>query len=283
MVIWEILLAVFLDSLVGLAGVIFLFMRDDRVKKLIATLVSFAAGTMIGGAFIHLIPESFELTSYAGELVALGFIGFFVIEQIIHWRHCHNLDCDKHPVTWLVIIGDGVHNFIDGLVIAAAFLINSALGWTTTLVIILHEVPQEVGNFAVLVHGGFSRWRAAAWTFFSQATCILDRFQVVFHPVKGAFPPQVITARAMEIDRDRFQRGNLTDIGKYIHLLGCCLANPVQLASCLPIRSNDLENNFIAARNHGIDTLRFSMQQGVDGVLYGVIGGHLCVQFGTEM
>ena len=170
---WEILIAVSLNSLVGLAGVFFLFMRDDKIKKLIATLVSFAAGTMIGGAFIHLIPESFELTSYAGELIALGFIGFFVIEQMIHWRHCHNLDCDKHPVTWLVIIGDGVHNFIDGLVIAAAFLINGSLGWTTTLVIILHEVPQEVGNFAVLVHGGFSKWRAAAWTFFSQATCIL--------------------------------------------------------------------------------------------------------------
>ena len=170
---WEILLAVTVDSLVGLVGVFSFFFSTGQLKRMMSALVAFAAGTMIGGAFIHLIPESFELTPFAGELVALGFIGFFAIERVIHWRHCHNIECDKHPITLLIIIGDGVHNIIDGLVIASTFLVNSVLGWTTTLAVILHEVPQEIGNFVVLVHGGFSKWRAAAWTFLSQATCIL--------------------------------------------------------------------------------------------------------------
>lgn len=180
-----ILLAVLIDSAAGLLGVLSLFIQEGSLEKFLGSLVAFSAGTMVGGSFLHLIPEAFEITPLAGELVALGFLGFFVIEKIIHWRHCHKVGCEEHPFTWLTIIGDSIHNIIDGLVIASAFLVDPAIGAVTSLAIIAHEVPQEVGNFAVLVHGGFSKRRAILWTFISQATCILGGLLGYF--LRGSF------------------------------------------------------------------------------------------------
>jgi zinc and cadmium transporter len=172
-VLLNIILATALDSLTGLLGVFSVFFKSKQVEKISRHLVSFATGALIGAAFLHLIPEGFGLSDFAGEMIVIGFIGFFFLERAIHWRHCHDGVCPEHPVTWLTIIGDAVHNVIDGLVIASSFLINPVLGWTTTLAIIAHEIPQELGNFGILIYSGFSKGRAIFWTFFSQATCIL--------------------------------------------------------------------------------------------------------------
>ena len=169
----SILLATFFDSLTGLLGTISLFFNMKKVEKFSKYLVAFAAGAMIGAAFLHLIPEAFEINIFAGEFLVVGFIFFFFLERIIHMRHCHGGKCMSHLVSWLVIIGDGFHNILDGLVIASSFLISPILGWTTTFAILAHEVPQEMGNFGILVHHGFSRNKAIIWTFISQTTCIL--------------------------------------------------------------------------------------------------------------
>ncbi len=170
----QIILATFLNSLTGLLGIFSVFFSSKNVKDFSRSLVAFAAGAMIGAAFLHLIPEAIELNhEMGGELIIVGFIAFFFLERLIHMRHCHDGKCDRSPVSFLVIIGDGIHNIIDGLVIASSFLIDPLLGWTTTLAILAHEVPQEIGNFGILIHHGFSKTRAIFWTFISQTTCIL--------------------------------------------------------------------------------------------------------------
>jgi zinc and cadmium transporter len=170
-VLGNILVASVADSLVGLVGAFLLPVKD--LQRLVDRLVAFAAGAMVGGAFLHLLPEAAELTGSWGELAVAGFLLFFLTERVLHWKHCHDVDCGHHTVAWLIIVSDAIHNFIDGLVIAAAFLVGAPLGWATTLAIVAHEVPQEIGDFAVLIHGGFSRGRALLWNFLSQSTCIL--------------------------------------------------------------------------------------------------------------
>ncbi len=135
------------------------------LKKLIFIMVSFAVGGLLGDAFIHLIPESIEqLGSSASAcfFVLVGMILFFILEKFILWRHCH-IPTSKdhpHPVVFMNIIGDGVHNMFDGLAIGASYIISLPVGVATTLAVILHEIPQEIGDFGILVHGGLSPWRA---------------------------------------------------------------------------------------------------------------------------
>ena len=105
--------------------------------------------------------------------VIVGFCVFFVMERFLHWHHCHEGKCKVHPFTYLILFGDGVHNFIDGLVIAASFLVSVPFGLVTTLMIIAHEIPQELGDFGVLVYGGMKKKNALLYNFLSQLTCVL--------------------------------------------------------------------------------------------------------------
>ncbi|NIO21281.1 MAG: ZIP family metal transporter [Candidatus Aenigmarchaeota archaeon] len=173
-----ILLATVVNSFIGLIGVLTLWMREKSLESILIILVAFSAGALLSGAFFHLIAESLVemevMTSFIYLLI--GFIIFFLMERVLHWRHCHEGKCDVHPFTHLVLIGDGIHNFIDGVVIAASFMVSVAFGWITTLVIILHEIPQELGDFGVLVYGGFEKVRALGFNFLAQITCIIGGF-----------------------------------------------------------------------------------------------------------
>ena len=111
--------------------------------------------------------------NYEAYILFAGFILFFVIERFLHWHHCHKEQCDVHAVSYLILFGDAIHNFIDGLIIAAAFLVNISLGIITTLVVVSHELPQELGDFGVLVYGGFERKKALLYNFIAQLTSIL--------------------------------------------------------------------------------------------------------------
>lgn len=153
--------SVILISLISLIGVITLSLRPELLKKLLFTMVSFAVGGLLGGAFIHLIPESTETLGSISEvslLVLVGILLFFVLEKFVLWRHCHVPTSDEHPhpVVFMNIIGDGFHNFFDGLAVAASYIISFPVGIATTLAVILHEIPQEIGDFGVLVHGGLT-------------------------------------------------------------------------------------------------------------------------------
>ena len=162
-------------SLIAFVGILTFALKKKLLNKILIILVGFAAGGLIGGAFFHLLPESLEKCECFTVFLYLiaGFVLFFLIERLLFWRHCHKGVCKIHTFTYMNLIGDGVHNFIDGLVIAAAFLTSIRLGWITTLAIIFHEVPQEIGDFGVLVYGGFRRITALFFNYLSAITAII--------------------------------------------------------------------------------------------------------------
>lgn len=170
-----ILLATVLNSLVALAGVVSLAVSRKTLDRLLIALVGFSAGALLSGAFFHLLAESLERmqSTTAFIYVFAGFILFFIIERFLHWHHCHKGKCDVHTFNYLILIGDGIHNFIDGLIIATSFMVDVSFGIVTTLLIMGHEVPQEIGDFGVLVYGGFGRKKALLFNLLSQCTCII--------------------------------------------------------------------------------------------------------------
>ncbi len=153
-----------LGSLGGLlvASTLLLFKRHVQ-KRLLPWLVSYAVGTLLGVALMDLLPEALESlppTTAFGTLLG-GILAFFVIEKLVLWRHCHTHDCQLHvSAAPMILLGDGVHNFIDGAVIAAATFVSVPLGVTTAVAVATHEIPQEVGDFAILLGAGYSRARA---------------------------------------------------------------------------------------------------------------------------
>jgi len=150
-----------------------LFALNARAQYL-GGLVSYAIGALLGAVFLDVLPEAFRMSANAGAvsgMVLLGILVFFTLEKVLIWRHCHRENCEahephEHSMTdsgrsgTMIIVGDTFHNFIDGIIIAAAFLVDVHLGVVTSLAIIAHEIPQEVGDFAVLLHSGYSKQRA---------------------------------------------------------------------------------------------------------------------------
>ncbi len=169
-----ILAATIANSLVALAGIITLFCSKRTLEGVLFALVGFSAGALLSGAFFHLLTESLEemAAMTAFTYLFVGFVLFFLIERILHWHHCHRGECEVHPASYLILFGDGIHNFIDGLIIAASFVVNIGFGIVTTLLIIGHELPQELGDFGVLVYGGFGRKKALLFNLISQMASI---------------------------------------------------------------------------------------------------------------
>lgn len=157
----------FFVSLIAFVGLIVMLVKENFLGKILLWLVALSAGVLMGSAFLHLIPESLESFSYNNAMlfVLVGFVSFFVLENIFYWRHCHEGKCPVHTFVYMNLVGDGVHNFIDGMVIASAFSLDIKLGIITTLAIALHEIPQEIGDFGVLVYGGFGKMRALTLNF----------------------------------------------------------------------------------------------------------------------
>lgn len=170
-----ILSATTLVSLISLIGIFTFWVKTKTFDKLLVLLVGFAAGGLIGGAFIHLLPEAIQACGCEQVFfyTLAGFTVFFLMERYFYWRHCHDGVCDVHTFTYLNLIGDGVHNFTDGLIIAASFMTDLKLGIVTTLAVLFHEVPQEMGDFGILVYGGFSKPRALLFNFICALFAIL--------------------------------------------------------------------------------------------------------------
>lgn len=169
--------SVIIVSLVSLIGVFTLSLREDILRKYVFIFISLAVGALLGDSFIHLLPEAFENAAnplLISILVISGILFFFILEKFLHWHH-HGDDAKEnhiHPVGKLVLFSDGVHNFIDGVIIGTSFLVNIPLGIATTLAVILHEIPQEIGDFAVLLHAGYSKTRALWLNFLSAILAI---------------------------------------------------------------------------------------------------------------
>lgn len=159
----SILVATLVVSSGSLVGVLAISVKPEVLNKFLLPLVSLSAGTMLGAAFLHLLPESIETLDahLVFRLVIYSFIGFFLLERFLHWRHCHDeKHLTKHTIGYMNLLGDGIHNFIDGLLIAASFAAGESLGIIAVLAIALHEIPQEIGDFGVLLHSGFTRNKA---------------------------------------------------------------------------------------------------------------------------
>jgi len=158
-VLLMIILATLAITLCVWAAVLFLLLKKEVLERILMFLVSLSAGALMGGAFLHLLPEAadkLESELLFGIFLA-SFVFFFLLEKTIHWRHCHKADCKIHSFGYINLAGDSVHNFIDGLVIASTFMVNPALGISTTLAVAIHEIPQEIGDFGVLVYSGFKK------------------------------------------------------------------------------------------------------------------------------
>jgi zinc and cadmium transporter len=177
----SIIFATFSISLISFIGRLSLFLREEILNKIIIFLVSLSAGALIGGAFFHLIPEAIEAADKAEKslfhiflyLVA-GFCTFFILEHFIKWHHHHSLSHPEiKPFTYLILISSAVHHFIDGLIIASAFMAGAPIGISTAFVVASHEIPQEIGNYGILVYGGINRVKALFLNFFSAASIIL--------------------------------------------------------------------------------------------------------------
>ena len=164
-------------TLIAMVGSVTLLLRKRTLEKLLVPLVALAAGSLIGGAFFHMIPAAIQGAPSASEvwlLVVAGFATFMGLEQILHWHYAHDAATHgRRPFTYLVLVGDGLHNFIGGLAIAGTFLVDIRLGVTAWLAAAAHEVPQELGDFSVLVHGGWSKRRALLFNALSGLTFLV--------------------------------------------------------------------------------------------------------------
>lgn len=184
MVVAYALASVFIVSVISLIGVIALSVNAERLRGILVYLVSFSAGAFFGDVFFHLLPEAtkggftFNVSVYAISGIAFS----FVAEKIIRWRHCHLPTTEEHPHPFAMmnLVGDSLHNFIDGVIIAASYLASVPLGLATTLAVIFHEIPQELGDFGILLHGGFDKKKAVLYNFLTALTAVIGALVTLY-------------------------------------------------------------------------------------------------------
>lgn len=172
---WIVVLGVAMSA-IAMVGSVTLVLSEQALGRLVTPLVALAAGSLLGGAFLHMLPEAIE-TLGNGRAVWVwflaGFTAFFVLEQCLHWHHCHRRISAHRPLGHLILVADGLHNFIGGLSVASAFFIDHRVGLVTWAAAAAHEVPQELGDFGILVKSGWSRRSALAFNMASASTFLV--------------------------------------------------------------------------------------------------------------
>lgn len=218
-------------SLISITGIFFLALKTDKLQKIVFILVSIAVGALLGNVFFHLIPESFETIENKGLIAILaltGILSFFVMEKFLHWHHGHDVGhIDPHPKSYgyISLFADGIHNFTDGILIAAGWMAGPEIGMATTLTVVLHEIPQEISDFGILIHAGFTAKRALWLNFYAALTAVLgtvitlligSKVESLSHwvlPVAaGGFIYLAGTDLMPELNKDRSSRNSLIQL-----------------------------------------------------------------------
>lgn len=195
MVVLYIFSSVILVSLISLLGAVFLIVGRNFFQNLIFISLALSSGVLLATAFLDLYPEALQTLPWESPyLLLLGIIVFFLIEKLVHWHHCvDGEDCPEKPLAYMSLIGDAVHNFADGIVIAAAYLANPALGLATTLAVVAHEIPHELSDFSLLIYGGFKSSKALFFNFLSALTAVFGAVVVLlFADGSNRFVPYLI-------------------------------------------------------------------------------------------
>lgn len=237
--------SVLIVSLVSLVGIALLSLQEKIIRKVLLYLVSFATGALFANIFGHLLPEIVEESSDISRSFMWVFGGIllsFAIEKFIHWHHCHVLECEHHihPVGKMILLGDGAHNITDGILIATAYLVDIPLGIATTIAVILHEIPQEIGDFSVLLHSGYSRTGALAFNFLSALTAIIGAVVVLFlhesiHDIETILLPLVAGNFLYIAGSDLIpELHKETRLGRAVLQLACIIAGAVLLYMLAP-------------------------------------------------
>ncbi len=186
MINWALGLAsVIIISALSLVGILVLWLKDQQLKRILLYLVSFSVGGLFGDAFVHLIPEAVEESGFGtltSILILFGILSSFAVEKLLQWRHCHMPTSTEHPhsFAYMNLFGDAVHNLIDGLIVGGSYMASITIGVSTTLAVIFHEIPQELGDFGVLVHGGFKKRKAVWFNFLTALTAIFGAVIALF-------------------------------------------------------------------------------------------------------
>lgn len=235
-----------LMSAIAMVGGVTVFLRKSTLERILLPLVSLAAATLLGGAFFHMLPEGLRAMSplAAAAWLLAGFSTFLLLEQFLHWHHSHGgAGQGKQPVTYLVLIGDAIHNLIGGLAIASTFLIDPRAGISAWIAAVAHEIPQELGDFGVLVHGGWSRGRALLWNLLSALTFpvgalvayLLSRqFEVAWLMLFGA--GNFIYIAASDLIPEIKQQAGLGKVAEHFSCFAAGLALMFALACCFHLQ-----------------------------------------------
>jgi|SRR3989338_5544986 len=175
--------SVVIVSLVSFAGIIAMFWDKNKIDHLLISFISLSAGTLFGGAFLHLIPEAVEghgsFSISVSFLILAGIIVFFLLDKLIHWKHFHSHSTlihegeHKKSIIYLNLLGDGIHNLLDGLVIAGSYMVSIPTGIAATVAVVAHEFPQELVDFGVLLYSGLRKWKAMLFNFLSALTAVI--------------------------------------------------------------------------------------------------------------
>lgn len=179
------LASVLIVSLLSLVGIFILVIKERYLKKILLPLVSFAAGGLLGDVFIHLLPELVESGNFnlmTSLLILLGIILFFILEKVLHWRHCHHTvtESHTHPLAFMNLVGDSVHNLFDGALIAGSYMLSIPVGIATTIAVVFHEIPQEMGDFGVLLHSGMKVKKALFYNFVTALFAVLGALLILW-------------------------------------------------------------------------------------------------------
>ena len=197
----ELFVSIFIISLVSLIGVVTLGIKTRKLESYLELMVAFAIGALLGDVFIHLMPElAAENFSIEISLAILsGIIVFFILEKFIHWHHCHHVEHGEkcEVFGYMVLYGDLLHNFIDGIILAGAFLSGNIIGYSTALAVFFHEVPQEIGDFGVLLKSGMTKKKALTYNFLTSLTAFAGAiFVLIFTSIINGLAPLFVAFAA---------------------------------------------------------------------------------------